>query len=183
MKNRNNVFVYAMLAIPIGMMIIPTVVVLAVALVPTGVAFVLERGKGYFGGLTVGAMNLAGAAPYLADLWFDGHTVPAAIDIITDVFAWLAFYGASMFGWAIYATMPAAVSAFLTMTAGNRIAALRTQQRELVQKWGPDVESVYEPAGKAAAEGHVASASGTPARPMPAPKPVPLPAGANAKPA
>ena len=157
---RSKLFLYLLMAIPIGLMVIPTVIVLAVALVPTGVAFVVERGKGYYGGLTVGAMNLAGAMPYLTDLWFKGHTVPAAIGIITNVFAWMMFYGAAMFGWAIYATTPSIVSAFMAMTAGHRITAMRAQQRELVQKWGPDVESVYEPEGpKAAAR--------TPARSLP----------------
>ncbi len=152
MKKRSTAFLYIMLAIPIGLMIIPTVIVLAVALVPTGVAFIMERGKGYYGGLTVGAMNLAGTSPYLADLWTQGHTVAVALGIITNVFAWMMFYGAALFGWAIYSTTPAAVSAFMTMTAGNRITGMRVQQRELVQKWGPDVESVYEPEGAKAAE-------------------------------
>ena len=152
MKKRSTWFLYAMLAIPIGLMMIPTVIVLAVALVPTGVAFIMERGKGYYGGLTVGAMNLAGASPYLADLWTEGHTVAVALGIITNVFAWMMFYGAALFGWAIYSTTPAAVGPFMTMTAGNRIAGMRAQQKELVQKWGPDVESVCEPEGAKAAE-------------------------------
>jgi hypothetical protein len=152
MKKRSNFFLYSMLAIPIALMIIPTVIVLAVALVPTGVAFILERGKGYYGGLTVGAMNLAGASPYLADLWAEGHTIAGSVEIITNVFAWMMFYGAALFGWAIYSTTPAAVSAFMTMTAGNRITGMRAQQKELVMKWGPDVESVYEPEGAKAAE-------------------------------
>lgn len=152
MKKRSTLFLYVMLAIPIALMMIPTVIVLAVALVPTGVAFIMERGKGYYGGLTVGAMNLAGTSPYLADLWSQGHTITVALGIITNVFAWMMFYGAALFGWAIYSTTPAAVSAFMTMTAGHRITTMREQQKELVQKWGPDVESVYEPEGKAAAE-------------------------------
>jgi hypothetical protein len=166
MKNRRQAFLYVMLAIPIGLMIIPTVIVLAVALVPTGVAFILERGKGYYGGITVGAMNLAGTAPYLADLWTEGHTVANAVGIITNVFAWLVFYGAALFGWAIYSTTPAAVSAFMTMTAGHRIAAMRAQQKELVQKWGPDVESVYEPEGGKAAEAAAAHAAQMAAEPV-----------------
>jgi hypothetical protein len=149
---RSRIFLYLLLAIPVGLMAIPTVIVLAVALVPTGVAFVVDRGKGHYGGLTVGAMNLAGAFPYLMDLWFKGHTVDAAIGIITNVFAWMMFYGAAMFGWAIYSTTPSLISTFMTMTSGRRIIALRDQQRELVQKWGPDVESIYEPEGKAPAE-------------------------------
>ena len=150
MKKRSTLFLYAMLAIPIALMIIPTVIVLAVALVPTGVAFIMERGKGYYGGLTVGAMNLAGTAPYLADLWAQGHTVSIALGIITNVFAWMVFYGAALFGWAIYSSTPAAVSAFMVMTASKRIVGMREQQKELVQKWGPDVEAVYAPEGKAA---------------------------------
>ncbi len=166
MKNRKQAFLYVMLAIPIGLMIIPTVIVLAVALVPTGVAFILERGKGYYGGLTVGAMNLAGTAPYLADLWTEGHTVANAVGIITNVFAWLVFYGAAMLGWAIDSTTPAAVSAFMTITSGHRITALRAQQRELVQKWGPDVESVYAPEGGKAADAAAAQAAMMSAEPV-----------------
>ena len=157
MKKRSTLFLYIMLGIPIGLMIIPTVIVLAVALVPTGVAFIMERGKGYYGGLTVGAMNFAGTSPYLADLWAEGHTVAAAVGIITNVFAWLVFYGAALFGWAIYATTPAAVSAIMAMTAGQRITTMRATQRDLVQKWGPDVESAYEPEGGKAAEAAAAS--------------------------
>jgi hypothetical protein len=156
MKKRSNFFLYALIAVPIGLLIVPTVIVLCVALVPTGVAFLLERRKGFYGGLTVGAMNLAGAAPFLADLWFDGHTVEAALGIITNVFAWMAFYGAAMFGWAIYSTTPGVIGAFMAMTAGRRIAAMREQQKDLVQKWGPDVESVYEPERKAG-DTHVAT--------------------------
>lgn len=150
MKKRSNFLLYALIAVPVGLLVVPTMIVLAVALVPTGVAFLLERGKGHYGGLTVGAMNLAGAAPFLADLWFDGHTVEAALGIITNVFAWMSFYGAALFGWAIYSTTPSVVSTFMAMTAGRRITAMRDQQRELVQKWGPDVESVYAPDKKIA---------------------------------
>lgn len=155
---KSTFFLYALIAIPFGLLIVPTVIVLSVALVPTGVAFLLERRKGYYGGLTVGAMNLAGAAPFLADLWFGGHTLEGAVGIITNVFAWMSFYGSALFGWAIYSTTPSVVSTFMAMTAGRRITALRDQQKDLVQKWGPDVESVYEPersisAEKAAAAG------------------------------
>lgn len=149
MKMRSNFFLYTLIAVPIGLLIAPTMIVLSVALLPTGVAFLLERKKGIYGGLTVGALNLAGAAPFLGDLWFDGHTVEAALDIITHVFAWMSFYGAAVFGWAIYSTTPSLIGTFMAMTAGRRITDLREQQRELVQKWGPDVESVFEPARRA----------------------------------
>jgi hypothetical protein len=142
---RSKFLLYTLIVLPIGAMIIPTVVVLSVALVPTAVAFIMERKKGFYGGITVGALNLAGTAPYLADLWFKGHTVDAAIGIITSVLAWAAFYGSAAVGWAIYAVTPNLVSSFMAMTAGRQITTLRARQRELVQTWGPDVEVIYEP--------------------------------------
>jgi hypothetical protein len=147
-KARSNAFLYVLIAAAVSFAIIPTIVVLSVALLPTAVAFLVERGKGWYCGVTVGSLNLAGAAPYLTDLWLTNHTVDGAIAIITNIWAYLVIYGAAGFGWAIYSTMPAVVGAFITMTAGRRIAVLREQQRELVQKWGPDVESVYEPEKK-----------------------------------
>ena len=156
--NKSRVFLYVVIAIPISLMIIPTIIVLGVAMIPTGVAFLVERGKGYYGGLTVGCMNLAGASPYLLDLWTKGHNVQTATGIITNVFAWMMFYSAAMFGWAIYTTTPSLVSTFMTRTSGRRVTALRAQQRDLVQKWGPDVDSVYEPEGnKAQAADQVAA--------------------------
>lgn len=139
---------YLMLAVPISLMIIPTMIVLMFSLLPTAVAFVLERNKGWYAGACVGAMNLAGAAPVLTELWFTGHTVEAAFQGISDVFALLIIYGSAAIGWVIYSTTPSIVSAYMAMTAGRRITALKAQQKELVLKWGPDVESVYEPEEK-----------------------------------
>jgi hypothetical protein len=143
-KGRSNAFLYVLVAAMVSFAIIPTIVVLSVMLLPTAVAFLVERGKGYYAVVTIGALNLAGASPYLVDLWFKDHTVDGALDVITNIWAYLIIYSAAGFGWAIYSTMPAVVGSFMAMGAGRRIAALREQQKELVQKWGPDVESIYE---------------------------------------
>ncbi len=165
-KSRSNAFLYVLIAAAVAFAIIPTIVVLSVALLPTGVAFLVERGKGWFCAVTVGALNLAGASPYLTDLWIKNHTVDGAIAIITNIWAYLVIYGAAGFGWAIYSTMPALVGSFMAMGAGRRIATLRDQQRDLVQKWGPDVESNYEPDKKektvAAPKGIAAMAEAAP---------------------
>jgi hypothetical protein len=162
-KRKSQALIYVLLAIPIGAMMIPTVIVLSVALVPTVVAFLMERKNGWYGGVTVGALNLAGTAPYLADLWFKGHTIDGATGIITSVLAWAVFYGCAALGWAIYVVTPNIVSSFMAMTAGRHITTLRARQRELVQTWGPDVEVVYEPDhGKAAAAATPAPAEKTP---------------------
>ncbi len=146
--NKGKVLLYAMIAIPIAFMIIPTVIVLCFWLLPSFVAFLMERRKGWYGGACVGALNLAGASPYLTDLWFHNHTVEGAFDILSNIWALLVVYGCAAIGWAVYITTPSIVSAFMAMTADRRITVLKDQQKELVLKWGPDVESVYEPEDK-----------------------------------
>jgi hypothetical protein len=169
MKKKQPVVLYAIGAVSIGAMMIPTVVVISVALVPTAVALILERKKGWYGGVTVGAMNLAGTLPYLTDLWFKGHTVDAAIGIITSVLAWFVFYGCAAIGWAIYAVTPNLVSSFMAMTAGRQITSLRAKQRDLVQTWGPDVEIIYEPEHLKAAAAEKAVVAPPMAAPVAAP--------------
>lgn len=165
-KAKSNAFLYVLIAAGVSFAIIPTIVVLSIALLPTGVAFLIERGKGWYCAVTVGSLNLAGASPYLTELWVKNHTVDGAISIITNIWAYLIIYSAAAFGWAIYSTMPALIGSFMAMGAGRRIAALRDQQKELVQKWGPDVESSYEPdkkdAGSTAITGIAAMAAASP---------------------
>ncbi len=164
MKKKSNIALYVLLAIAIGAMVVPTVIVLSVALIPTAVAFIMERKNGPYGGITVGALNLAGAAPYLTDLWFKEHTIGAAVNIITSILAWTVFYGAAALGWAIYAVTPSIVSATIAMTAGRQITMLRAKERELVQTWGPDVENSFEPAVQAAAAGGASATAPLPPR-------------------
>ena len=102
-----------MVAIPIALMIIPTVIVLLFALLPTAVTFVMERGKGWYGGACVGSLNMAGAAPSLVELWFTGHTIEAAFGAIGNVFTILIIYGSAAIGWAIYSTTPSLISAYM----------------------------------------------------------------------
>jgi hypothetical protein len=122
--------------------------------------------------VTVGALNLAGAAPYLTDLWFKGHTIDAAVGIITSVLAWALFYVSAAVGWAIYAVTPNVVSSFMAMTAGRQITSLRARQRDLVQTWGPDVEVVYEPE-------HVKAAAAAEKKQQSMPEPAPVAAPAS----
>ncbi len=164
MTKKTPFLLYAIIAVAIGAMMIPTVIVLSVALVPTAVALIMERKKGWYGGVTVGSMNLAGTLPYLTDLWFKAHTIEAAVNIITSVLAWFMFYGCAAIGWAIYAVTPNVVSSFMAMTAGRQITSLRAKQRELVQTWGPDVEVIYEPEHLKAAAAAEKAATSAPMR-------------------
>lgn len=117
----------------------PTLLLLAFAMLPTFVAMVVDRGPKRYGGATVGGLNFAGVVPYLMDLWSGANDVPHALTIISDVFTLVVIFGAAAFGWLLYSATPGVVGAFIGMTSTRRIAALRSRQQELLRDWGPEV--------------------------------------------
>ncbi|KJS44693.1 MAG: hypothetical protein VR70_01510 [Rhodospirillaceae bacterium BRH_c57] len=117
----------------------PTLLLLAFAMLPTFVAMVVDRGPKRYGGATVGGLNFAGVAPYLMDLWTGANDVPHALTIISDVFTLVVIFGAASFGWLLYSATPGVVGAYIGMTSTRRIAALRSRQQDLLRDWGPEV--------------------------------------------
>lgn len=137
----------------------PTLLLLAFAMLPTFVAIVVDRGPKRYGGATVGGMNFAGVAPYLMDLWTGANDVPHALTILSDVFALVVIFGAAAFGWLLYSATPGVVGAFIGMTSTRRIAALRTRQQELLREWGPEVAQQDGPGMEGADDEEIVQAS------------------------
>ena len=126
-----------LLVVPFAM---PTVVLLFVALLPTVVAAFAEKGNTRLAWLCVGGLNFAGCSPYLFKLWFHGHTMSLAFDILGDVSALLIMWAAAAFGWMIYTLMPPVAASVLQMNAQRRVMSLRASQKKLVEQWGDEVK-------------------------------------------
>jgi hypothetical protein len=62
-----------------------------------------------------------------------------APNIITDVYAWLAFYAASGIGWLLFASLPGIVASFKTYSAKRHANALRSRLEELKEEWGEEI--------------------------------------------
>lgn len=137
--HRLGLMVIGILLIPLFM---PTVLFLAVAMLPTFVATIVDRSPKRFGGITVGGLNFAGAAPSLMSLWMDSHTIENAMMLLTDVFGLVLIFGSAAFGWLLYAATPTLVMAFLSATASRRLGTLKSAQKQLIDDWGPEVASV-----------------------------------------
>ncbi|WP_404386061.1 hypothetical protein [Caenispirillum salinarum] len=158
------------MGVPLVILFLPTVVLLAFAMLPTVVAYVVERGSYRYGFICVGGFNFAGVSPYLLNMWFERHDITMALDTLSNVFALMLIYGAAGFGWLLYAVTPTLVGSFLSLTSSRRIAKLRADQRRLVEQWGPEVTEAADDEFGSAAETEEPSAPGAPE-----------PAGANAK--
>jgi hypothetical protein len=117
----------------------PTVMVIAVGMAPTLVAFFIERRAG--GGAThcMATMNLAGVAPVVAMLWEQGNTMDAALLLLGDVFNWLLMFGAAALAMGLLWVMERAATVSLRSAARRRLRWLLSRQEKLISEWGKEM--------------------------------------------
>ncbi|MFC7333223.1 hypothetical protein [Rhodocista pekingensis] len=127
------------LILPFGLVVMPTTILMLAALVPTLVAYVVDRDPEKSAPLTVGAMNLCGVMPFAIRLWQDGHTIELTMRMLADPYTWLVMYGGAAIGWLLYFGIPPLVAGAVVMRDGTRIREMEEQRRLLVEEWGPEV--------------------------------------------
>lgn len=136
----------AVIAVPIGILAVPTAILLAIGLIPTIVAFMVDRMPEKYLPITVGATNLAGIVPAGFELWTGGHTNQHAIQVATDPFNMATMWGAAAVGWAIYFTIPSLIASMVNFRNRSQVSRLQKKQRALVDEWGSSVsDENYDP--------------------------------------
>ena len=115
------------------------VLLVIVGMVPTIVAFMVDREPKKYAAFCVAGMNLSGVFPAVIDLWQGANDIEAAMGIITNVFELTVMYAAAAFGWLIYMAIPPVVAALMAVAAQQRIMQLQASQREMINEWGQDI--------------------------------------------
>ncbi len=115
---------------------LPTMLVLAVGLLPTLVALLVDVHPRKYAAWSVGFLNCAGLMPYLGDLWIKNHTIEGAMGVLTDVVAWLVIYAAASAGWMVYKGMPVVGAMILEIKTRGRIRRLKAERQKLIDEWG-----------------------------------------------
>jgi len=122
----------------------PTVVVFGLGMLPTLVAFFIDRTKQKSNSLCVGSINFIGVFPYIMDLWSGINDFNASLIIIGDIFNLLVMYSAAAFGWFLFLTMPSIISSFVIVLQQRKVAQLRGEQKDLIDEWGAEVAAIVE---------------------------------------
>ncbi|GAB4166782.1 MAG: hypothetical protein OHK0024_01480 [Thalassobaculales bacterium] len=119
--------------------LLPTILLTAIAMLPTACAFLVDRRPEKFATFSVGTMNFAGLFPFLMDLWLRGHTIPRAVEKIQDPLVILVIYGAAAVGWLMLSAAPVLIAPVLRLRAQSQARKVEKRRRELVEEWGPEV--------------------------------------------
>lgn len=117
----------------------PTVMMIAIGMPPTLVAWIIDRTYQKSATFCVAGLNFCGLFPFLMDLWFGTHSIKTAGAMMSDVFTLLAIYGSAAFGWMMFMAVPPVIATFLTVVSQRRVAQLRTLQRDIIAEWGESV--------------------------------------------
>ena len=125
---------------------LPTVLLFCAGMVPTMVAWIVDRSRDGHAPMAVGMLNLAGLLPSLLGLWTSGHTVGIAARIMSDPYTWLFAFGSAAVGWALVLGLPKVMETAMTFRNEAEIRRLKGRQAALVAEWGAEVT------GKPAAE-------------------------------
>ncbi|MDX2027104.1 MAG: hypothetical protein SFW62_00540 [Alphaproteobacteria bacterium] len=119
--------------------IFPTFILILVGMVPTCIAILADTDDQKSGAVAVGAMNGAGLAPFIIDLWSKGQTMEHLFQILREPSNWMVIAGAAGIGWLIVFAMPQALASLAMARAESRLKILRQNLDSLKTTWGPDV--------------------------------------------
>jgi hypothetical protein len=118
----------------------PTVLLLAVGMLPTVVALIIDRSRDKLVAVTVGPLNFAALLVPLTQLWFGANDMTQAFAILSRPASGAIVYGAAGVGWVLYFLIPPLVAKALVLGRQRSIAKLAAEQKTLTDLWGEDVK-------------------------------------------
>ncbi len=128
----------------------PATVILAIGLMPTFVAYLVDREPEGYASVAVGGLNFAALIPFLLTFWSGPHTLNSALAIIVNVETLVVVYAAAGAGWVIYFAMPTVAFVYLKFSIDSRVQRMQREQAQLLKEWGEGLKEEVVEADKAA---------------------------------
>jgi len=122
-----------------AIMIAPTTIMLGIGMLPTIVAYFMNKRRNKIRTLTIGAMNLAGCMPYVYELWLGGHDFNISVQIVMDPQVIIIMYAAAGLGYVIDWAVSGFVSVMLYEKGQARAREVEKLRDGLVDRWGEKV--------------------------------------------
>ncbi len=114
-------------------------IILAVGMIPTVVAAIVDKTEGKMRTMTVGAINFAGCTPFMIDVFKQGNSIETAITYIVQPQTIVVMYFAAGMGYTIDWAMTGIVSSLMVQKGKKRRKDIIKAQKDLVDRWGPEV--------------------------------------------
>lgn len=118
---------------------IPTTILLCIGMLPTVVASFADTSREKMLGLTIGAINLSGCAPFVMELWTSSHDISNSLSIVSNPVNLIIMYTSAAVGYVVEWSVTGVVVVFMTEKARLRLENIDKTQEEMIVKWGAEV--------------------------------------------
>jgi hypothetical protein len=132
---------FLVLLVVLSAVFLPTAIFLFVGLIPTFVAFFVDRSRKKRKCVTVGAMNLAGCMPFLMDLWMTERTFAKAASLLLEPATIVVIYSAAGIGYLLDWLLIILVSGYVYQRGLARVESIKKMQKNLIERWGIEVSN------------------------------------------
>ncbi|MBX2834822.1 MAG: hypothetical protein KTR28_07605 [Micavibrio sp.] len=142
-KKNSGAHLVIVLLLVSSVVFLSSAIILYVGMIPTFVAFFVDRSKNKGKAMTVGAFNVIGCLPFVLKLWDGGLSMDLATEIILDPLTLVIIYLAAAFGYVMDWLVVSAASGALYKQGLMRLEAIKKRQAELIERWGASVSGDY----------------------------------------
>lgn len=132
------------ICIPLLVVLLRTAAIFwALALLPSIVAYYVDRTATRYIFHTVYACNLAATLPALGRIIKNGISDPEVQAVMGDGINWLMIYGAAGFGWLLVYSAPVFAKGLINVMHQRKISRLERTQKRIISEWGTQVEQFH----------------------------------------
>lgn len=114
-----------------------------IGILPSIVAFYLDRTSKRNNYHTVLACNLSGVIPFMAQMLREGRSNAYTTELMSDAGNWLIIYASAGFGWILVYATPLFAQFLITMFHQGQIMRYEALQERIIKDWGPEVAHFF----------------------------------------
>ena len=126
-----------------SILFLPTTFLMAIGMLPTVVALIIDQDPGKNKSFTIGTMNFAGCFPFLLGIWRAPDKMETAMQYLADPTTIIIMYCAALMGYFINWFVTIAISSILVQRSKARIKKIEEQKIALEERWGIAVNGNY----------------------------------------
>lgn len=110
-------------------------------MLPSILSIMIDRGSGRFASKTVSACNFIAVIPYLFDIGLTYERDIHSKQLMSQPETWLIIYSFASIGWMLIWLVPRLSLIVITARADMKTKKLVTEQKNLLDEWGPEVKT------------------------------------------
>ncbi len=114
-------------------------IILAVGMIPTLVALIVDRSEHKIRAASIGMLNFAGCMPFMVEVFNKGNNIETAVSYVLQPRTIVVIYFAAGMAYMINWMMVGLLSSILVQKTKKRVKEIGTLKAELVERWGVEV--------------------------------------------